>query len=82
MGLSGKVHDGVNVFGYEEEIDEVSTSDVTLDKLEIAGRAAGKEVLEVRAVIKLIKHHNVVLWVVADQTVCHMRGNEACCTRN
>lgn len=82
MGLSCEVHDGINVFGDEEEIDKVSTSNVSLDKLEIAGGAAGKEIFQVGAVIKLVKHHNLVLWVVADQTVRHMRGDEPCCSSN
>ncbi|GER53955.1 peptidase T [Striga asiatica] len=65
MGLSGEVHDGIDAFGDEEIVDEVGTSDIALDKL------------EVRAVIELVEDHDFVVRMVPDETVGHMGGNES-----
>lgn len=51
VSLSGEMHDGVDAFSDEKVVDEIGTSDIALDELEIGGLLRGVEVLEVGAVV-------------------------------
>lgn len=82
MSLGCKVHYCVNGLSDEKEVDKVSTANVSLDKLKVRGWFRGKEVLEIRTVIKLVKHNNLVVWVIPDKPVSNMGCNESSSPRN
>lgn len=57
MGLSCKMHDGVDALYDEEAIHHICTSNVALDKLELGGCCGGVQMLEVGAGVELVRHH-------------------------
>ena len=77
VGLGGEVHDGVDVLGDEEVVDEVGAGDVALDELEVRGGFGRVEVLEVGAVVELVEDHDFVVRVGADEPVGDVGGDEA-----
>lgn len=80
MGLCRKVHNRVDAFGDEQVIDEICTGNVTADEFHIGGRFGGVNVLEIGAVIELIKHDDFVVRVVTNKAVSDMGSDEACST--
>ncbi len=80
MSLGGKVHNGVNTLSNEKVVDKICTPNVTFHKLEILGRLGRQQILQVGAIIQLVQHHDLVMWVIAYQSVSNMRCNESCCT--
>ena len=66
VGLSGEVHDGVDVLGDEKVADEVVAGDVALDELEVGGGFGRVKVFEVGAVVELVEDHDFVVRVGAD----------------
>ena len=47
MGLSGKVHDGIDVFSDEKVVNEVITSDISFNEPEVWRRKRRIEVLQI-----------------------------------
>jgi hypothetical protein len=66
MGLSSKVHNGVDFFSDEKVVDEISTGDISFHKLEVGRGFRRIKVLQIRTVIKLVKHNNFVVRVAAN----------------
>ena len=77
MGLGSEMHDRVDPFGDEEIIDQIRTRDVAMYELEILRRLGWVEILEVGAIIEFIEHHDLIVRVVTDQSVRHMRCDES-----
>jgi hypothetical protein len=80
MSLGGKVHNGVNTLSNEKVVDKICTPNVTFHKLEILRGLRGQQILQVGAIIQLVQHHDLVMWVVAHQSVGNMKCNESCYT--
>ncbi len=80
MSLGNKVHNGVNTLSNEKVVHKICTPNVTFHKLEILGGLGGQQILQVGAIIQLVQHHDLVMWVVAHQSVGNMRCNESCYT--
>jgi hypothetical protein len=80
MSLGDKVHNGVNTLSNEKVVDKIWTPNVTFHKLEIFGGLGGQQILQVGVIIQLVQHHDLVMWVVAHQSVGNMRCNESYCT--
>lgn len=77
MGLSCKVHDGVNGLRKEDEIDKISTGNVPLDELEVGRGSRWKQVFQIRTIIKLVQDHNLITRVVPNKPVADMGCNKA-----
>ncbi len=63
MSLGGKVHNGVNTLSNEKVVHKICTPNVTFHKLEILGGLGGQQILQIGAIIQLVQHHDLVMWV-------------------